>query len=168
MAGRRIHSGQFFQHRGFTLLELMVVVVILAIMAAVLVPSISRNAARDTADAANRLVMLINLAQQEAVLSSRIWQLVIDNEQASYRFQYITGMEFEDVADRPLAGEHSLENIGIDELRVNGRKVGLDEIVEVYLFPTGEQDPLQIVLGSGAGRYRVAMSVVGPAWIEPL
>ena len=59
---------------GLTLLELMVVLFIIGVLITFTVPAFIGNRSRLLNDTADRLVLLINQARQEAVLSSRIWQ----------------------------------------------------------------------------------------------
>ena len=167
----RLHRSQcksaFHDAAGFTLLELMVVIVFIAILVSFIVPSININSGRQLSDAAERMVLLINLAQQEAVLSSRIWQVVFDGDEDSYTFQQYSGVEFDDVTMRPLSGKHRVEDVSLNELELNGQIMSSNS-GEVYLFPTGEQDPFRLVLKSGPHKYMVAMNPVGPAWMEEL
>ncbi len=151
---------------GFTLLEILVVVVILSVMAGMLIPSIASNN-RKVIDAAETLVMMINMAQQEAIMTSRVWQLVVDIENKNYRFQQLGNLEFEEIRTRPLAGNHDIAPAIFDELQVNGQRI-TSEQAEIYLFPTGEQDSLRLILKSANSELAVAMGPIGPALLERL
>ncbi len=151
---------------GFSLLELLVVIVILSVMASILIPSMG-NPNRHSQNGAETLVLMINMAQQEAIMTSRVWQLVVDVDNKNYRFQKLGNLEFEDITTRPLAGTHDLSLADLTELEINGQSV-LSESAEVYLFPTGEQDSLRLVLSSGDVDYAIAMGPVGPAHLERL
>lgn len=149
---------------GFTLLEILVVIVILSVMAGLLIPSIGNNN-RKVIDAAETLVLMINMAQQEAIMTSRVWQLVVDVENRNYRFQQLGNIEFEEITTRPLAGDHDIAPAIFDELQVNGQRI-TSEHAEVYLFPTGEQDSLRLILKSENSELAVAMGPIGPALLE--
>lgn len=151
---------------GFSLLELLVVIVILAVMASVLIPSIG-NSNRKTLGAAESLVLMINMAQQEAIMTSRVWQMVVDLENTHYRFQQLGNLEFEDITTRPLAGDHDISPAMFEALQINGQLVR-SETAEVYLYPTGEQDALQLIVKSEDVEYSIAMGPVGPARLERL
>ncbi|MEX2353127.1 MAG: GspH/FimT family pseudopilin, partial [Gammaproteobacteria bacterium] len=152
--------------KGFTLLELLVVIVIVAILAALMVPSLAGNSGRDAADSARRMVLLINQAQQEAVLSSRVWRIVFDPEADSYHFGRRAGSDFESVSLTPFAGEHVLPTVSLEHLEINGESVS--EAAEIYLFPTGEQDAFRLTLSGGDQVYGIVMGPVGPARLEQL
>ena len=153
------------RRRGFSLLELLVVIVIIALLAGLVVPSIGNNAARDAADAAQRMMLLINQAQQEAVMSSRTWQVVLDPEADTYYFQQQSGAGFEDVSLEPFAGRHATPSVDLDGLEINGRPVSGDP-GEVYLFPTAEQDHFRVILKGGGAEYVIAMGPVGAARVD--
>lgn len=151
--------------RGFSLLELLVVIVIIALLAGLVVPSIGNNAARDAADAAQRMMLLINQAQQEAVMSSRTWLLVLDPEADTYYFQQQAGAGFEDVSLEPFAGRHASPSVDLDGLEINGRPVS-GSPGEIYLFPTAEQDHFRVILKGGGAEYVIAMGPIGAARVD--
>ena len=154
------------QKPGFTLLELLVVIVIISVMAGLLIPSLVNNN-RQPINSAEELVLLINMAQHEAIMSSRVWQLVFETEQDQYRFQQLGGAEFEEVTIKPLAGIHPMDYVALEDLEINGQSISSD-IAEVYLYPTGEQDSLRLVFTSGINQYVIAMGVIGPARLEEM
>src|SRR5690606_19893345 len=107
------------------------------------------------------LVLLVNQAQQEAVLSSRIWLIVIDPDTDSYRFMRSSGPDFEELTLSPFSGEHSMPTVSLEQLEINGESIST--VAEVYLFPTGEQDAFRVLLKSGDQQHAVAMGPIGPA-----
>lgn len=70
--------------RGFTLLEILVVLVIVSIMVSVVTLSVGSNPVRDLDREARRLMALVDLASQEAILGGR--ELAVDFSRESYRF----------------------------------------------------------------------------------
>ena len=150
--------------RGFTLLEVLVVVAIIAVLAAMVVPSLGGNQGRDVQNAAERLVLLLNRAQQEAVLSSRTWRIVLEPGEGVYRFQVRGAEAFQAVKAEPFRGAHRPAHVRWADLEINGQ--GATAGGEVYLYPTGEQDTLRLTLRSGPHRRTVAMDPVGKARVE--
>jgi len=152
------------RNRGFTLLEVLVVVAIIAVLAAMVVPSLGGNQGRDVQDAAQRLVLLLNRAQQEAVLSARTWRLVLDPAAGTYRFQVRGSETFQAVDAEPFRGTHQPANVRWADVEVNGQAAETGG--EVYLYPTGEQDTLRLTLRAGKHRRTVVMDPVGKARVE--
>ncbi|NIN34301.1 MAG: hypothetical protein GTO60_04030 [Gammaproteobacteria bacterium] len=126
-----------------------------------------RSDHRRAFDAASHLVMLINLAQQEAILSSSILQLELDLEESGYRFVQLRGSDFIEFTTRPLSGTHPLEAVSVQSLEINGRETS-DDLAGVFIYPTGEQETFQMVLVAGEERFVVSMGPVGEAWMEEL
>lgn len=146
---------------GFTLLELLVVVTLVAVLAGMVVPYLGGSRGRDVADAARRLVLLVNRAQQEAALGARVWRLVLDPAEATYRFQRRSGEDFSGVKAAPFAGPHRAAGVSWGELTVNGQPAIKEAVV--YLYPTGEQDAFSLTLRAGEHERTVVMDPVGRA-----
>jgi len=151
---------------GLTLLELLIVIVIISVIVGMLVPSIG-NSKRQNIEAVERAVLLINMARQEALLSSKVWQFVFDIEDKQYYFQQLTGMEFEDILRQPLAGRHQIEELSVMSLKINGQEIPSGHAA-AYLFPTGENDSLRLVFKSEQNEYLIGMNVFNSAWMEEL
>jgi type II secretion system protein H len=152
--------------RGFTLLELLAVITIIAVLSGLVVPLLGSNADRDASSAAQRLAQLINQAREESVMSSRIWQIRIDPLEQHYRFLQLAGNEFVEVSMPPFAGEHGLDQARLGSLEINGEPV--PDVAELYLFPTGEQDAFRLVLRGDDNEYVIAMGPVGEAGLVEL
>ena len=140
------------------------VVALVAIMTGLLVPSLGVTSGRNLNDAAHRLVLLINQARQEAVLSSRTWRVVMDPEKGSYRFQQRYGKEFEGVKEAPFASVRRDPGVEWDELDINGEVAS--GAGEIYLYPTGEQDSFRLTLRSEDHERTVVLDPVGRARVE--
>ena len=151
---------------GFTLLELLAVITIIAVLSGLVVPMLGNNADRDAAAAAHRLAQLINQAREESVMSSRIWQVRFDSLEQNYRFLQLAGNEFIEVSMTPFAGEHELDQAQLGSLEINGELV--PAVAEVYLFPTGEQDTFRLVVRGADNEFVIAMGPVGEAGLVEL
>lgn len=151
---------------GFSLLELLAVIAIVAILSGLIVPMLGSTAAREASAAASRMVLLINQAREEAVMSARIWRVQLDPVAHSYRFLQLVGGEFADVSIKPFAGRHHVPEVTLAGLEINGQS--LAEAGDVYLFPTGEQDTFRLIVRGDRNEYRIAMGPVGEAELEKL
>lgn len=107
---------------GFTLIEILVVLVIVAAMAGLLVFSISDNPQRQLQREAKGLVALLNTANDEAVMRSRDLGLVINNQ--GYRFVAFDPEKksWLPLQQRPL-GEHRFEDGYSVDFALDGAKV---------------------------------------------
>lgn len=146
---------------GFTLLELMVVLVILVIALGLAVPLLHDGSGRRTALAAERLAQRLEQARQEAVLSSRVWRLVLDLDAGAYHFERRDTADFAAISEDLFAATDDLE---FDDCIVNGAAV--TGVAEVHLYPTGEQDALRLTLRSGEHRRLVTLNAVGPPGVS--
>ncbi|HKL76825.1 MAG TPA: GspH/FimT family pseudopilin [Gammaproteobacteria bacterium] len=149
---------------GFTLLEVLVVVAVVAVLVAMVVPNLGGSRSRDVQHAAERLVLLVNRAKQEAMLASRTWRLVLEEGGRAYRFQQRAGDGFNAVKAAPFAGEKRLQGVRWANLTINGQNAATGG--EVYLFPTGEQDTFRVTLRGGEHTRTVVMDPVGRARLE--
>ncbi|MCB1746929.1 MAG: GspH/FimT family protein [Gammaproteobacteria bacterium] len=150
--------------RGFTLLEVLVAVVILAVLAGLVTPMLGDGRARAVSDAGERFVALLNQAREESVLSGRWWRLDIDPAAGVYRFAERIDGAFAPVTLEPLAGDHALAGIAVQDLAVNGEAgAGAEGIV---LLPSGEQDALRVAFVAGPFRQAVVLPPFGAARLD--
>ena len=149
---------------GFTLLELLVVVVIIAVMAGVFVASLDSNPARRLSAEAERLVLLINLAQQQAIMSSRPWRVSFAANSRQYQFSKWDGEKFELVEESPYGGVNEMQSAEWGEMNVNAQVA--DEEIELFLFPSGEHDQFSIQLRLEQFQKLVSMNPVGEATLN--
>ena len=149
---------------GFTLLELLVVIMVIGALLSLVAPSLDAVRGRGLADVANRLCLTINHARQEAALTSRPWRLEVNPVEKTVRFQRRRGAEFVLLNNPPFAETRLQPGIEIAELTINGQPVA--DTGQVYLFPTGEQDAFSLTLAEGERRHTLFMGSVGSAEVS--
>ena len=72
---------------GFTLIEIMVVVIIIAVMSVAVVSSLNGNNDRAARLQANRFMAVVNEVRDEAVIAGDNFALIVDDKAGSYRFE---------------------------------------------------------------------------------
>src|ERR1700733_6283915 len=76
---------RFRSSSGFTLIELILVLVIIAIIAAIVMPSVSAfSAGRSSQNTASQIVVLANYARAQAAAEGRIYRLNFDTTKQTY------------------------------------------------------------------------------------
>ncbi|HID49814.1 MAG TPA: type II secretion system protein GspH [Chromatiales bacterium] len=156
------------RHSGFTLLEILVVLVLLGIVLSVAVLSAGGDAGRQLEQEVRRMAELIRLAQEEAVLNG--------NELA-IRF-YPDGYAFERLEDKdwlPLQGSNLFKRRQFDsgvklEVRQDGVAVDLQEkdTGRILLQSSGEMTPFELFLGwyDEDPLFRLSGNAIGKLTVE--
>ncbi len=152
------------RNAGFTLLELLVAVMIIAALLSLAAPGLDAVRGRGLAEAAGRLCLTLNHARQEAALTSRPWRMEIDPVEKTVRFQHRLGAEYVPLNNPPFAQTRLPPGMEIAELTINGQPVA--DSGQVYLFPTGEQDAFSLTLVEGERGRTLSMGVVGAAEVR--
>lgn len=145
--------------RGFTLLELLVVVVITAVLVAALVLSLGGSSERVLANTSERFQALIGQACSDAELSGREIGALIGTD--GYTFSRLDADQW-----RPLARDGELRArtwpVGLHiQLAREGRPLALagaeENLPQLVCFSSGELTPfaLTLTLGDAPARYRI-------------
>ena len=79
-------TSQYSTSRGFTLIEVMVVVVIIAVMAAILIGNLSRDTDRIARFESERFIAVINEVRDEAIIAGENFLLSVDDRANNYQF----------------------------------------------------------------------------------
>ncbi|MEW5791608.1 MAG: type II secretion system minor pseudopilin GspH [Pseudomonadota bacterium] len=156
--------------RGFTLIEILVVMVLIGITLGLVSVNLMPDDQRTLRDEAQRLALLLDQAQEEAVLRGRAlgWQV----QDGGYRFVERTVQSPEPGANlrsdnaseqpawMPVTGNEVLrprrwpEGLEVLRLSVNGNPASLDE--PLVFNPVGLSEPFQMDLALGTASVRLA------------
>jgi general secretion pathway protein H len=137
--------------RGFTLIELMVVLVVIAVMAGLLIIGSGDNPGRQLRREASTLASLLNLAADEAVMQGVELGLVIDGE--SYHFVRFdpARQRWQAIEGRPLA-QYRFEREYDIAFELDGERIDERQRARIQqLAQRGEEAdrPLLLLLSSG-------------------
>lgn len=123
------------KHSGFTLLEIMVVVLIIGIMLAAVSLTATPNPRTKLRNEAARMATVMQTAQEEAILQGKLF--AVNVAENGYAFYQYNGSSMEAIVEDEILRPHELpDNIRITEANVDGPKN--DKKFWVLLFPTGE------------------------------
>lgn len=147
------HSHRAFQDRrcqaGFTLLELMAVIVIIGIVISFASLSIGQNSSRIVQDEAERLHGLIQLAAEEAVMQGR--ELALEFNRDRYQFLELGSNGWQRVEQDKMFRERILpENVEL-ELTLEGAEAGFadpDNLPRIFILSSGELTPFSLSLSA--------------------
>lgn len=138
--------------RGFTLIEVMVVVVIAAILMGAVSMSFPRSGDDLLKEDADRFTALITLMQDEAILQSRDMALAITN--TGYEFFSREGSSWDTYEEGPFVPRQLRGNVR-SQLYVEGLDVELKTSAktkpQILIYSSGEMTPLTYVLGNPEG-----------------
>lgn len=119
---------------GFTLIEIMVVVVIIGLMVALLTVNLSRDLDRLARLEANRFMAIVNEVRDEAIIAGESFILTVDTKKTNYRF----------IATR----ENS--NSGSDDLlKLRALQEGIKLKWRVFDDISGESEPSVVITPLG-------------------
>jgi len=157
---------------GFTLIEIMVVVVIVAIMSTAVVPMMTKNANDILEEQADRFVALVNLAQDEAILQSRQLGLKVEAEGYSFLQRSDDGDNWLPFTEGPFrsrtVSSGTKSALYVEEVDIFLAKESLDEEgnkkvkPQVFLLSSGEITPFSYEFSFATGsRIKVTFDAIG-------
>jgi general secretion pathway protein H len=142
---------------GFTLIEILVVVVILGIMIAVVGPNLTRGDADRARDEADRFSVLIEAARDQAILEGRV--LAFQGTETGYRFLLLADNgKLVPVPDGPLAARELPAHVHVS-FEVDG--AAPDQRAGMILDPTGNLPVFTVTFQVGAAHWYVQNSGSG-------
>lgn len=146
--------------QGFTLIEVIVVMLLLAVIAGMVTLNIGGDDAGDVRREADRLALLLNAAQQEAALQGQLFALAVEKE--GYHFLQIT----KDGTLEPVTNDDDMlrprelpAGMNISEVEIDGNIQGQKEEVGIILQPSGDIPDFIITLNKGSATWRVMGSI---------
>ncbi|HSU68525.1 MAG TPA: GspH/FimT family pseudopilin [Tepidisphaeraceae bacterium] len=135
-------------HRGFTLLELILVMAILAVVVAMVAPSLSVFAnGRQTNYAASRIVSMAEYARTQAINEGRIYRLNFDPSARACWITAQNGPVFQDTSS-DLGGRAEASEGVIIRTDIQAQSDGM----YVAFRPDGRTDPAKIFISDKQGR----------------
>ena len=139
--------------RGFTLIELMVVILIIVIVLGLVGVNLEPDRETVVRDEARRMALLLRTAQQEAILQGKILAMEITPE--GYVFLMLDdNSEFRSLSrDEILRPRDLPRDIIISSVNIEGRPV--TEKPRLILMPTGELPEFTIVFSFGEIHWQV-------------
>jgi general secretion pathway protein H len=145
--------------RGFTLIELVVVMLLLAIMAGMIVVNLNPSDPADVRQEAERLALLIQAAQQEAILQGHVYAITL--ERRGYHFLRLNqkGALARVSQDEVLRARELPGDMRISAVEVDGKLQG--ETPGIVLLPSGQLPVFTITLRKGTSRWHVTGSTAG-------
>jgi len=155
-AGRRVNGppprGPLAFCLGFTLLELLVVILVIGIIVSFASLSIGQHASRSLRDEAERIHSLLRLAGEEAVLQGR--ELAMEFNSRGYLFVTLEGGEWLPVEEDRLFRERELPDDLHIKLTLEGVEVDLldsENPPRILLLSSGEVTPFDLEIGNLEG-----------------
>jgi general secretion pathway protein H len=164
---------------GFTLIEIMVVVVIVAVISSAVVPMMTKNADDVLTEQAERFVALVNLAQNEAILQSRQLGLQVDAQGYSFLKQDDEGKYWTPFSEGPFRKRKFSSGIKtalyVEDVDMSFGQDGVDSegkkkvIPQIFLLSSGEMTPFRYEFAFSTGsRLRVSFDAIGGNTLEKL
>lgn len=137
--------------RGFTLLEVVTVVFIIGIVISFAGLSVSQNEDHRVRDEAERMLHLLRLGSEEAVLQGR--ELAMQISKAGYLFVKLEGDKWVPLEDDKLFRKREFPDLFTIELEMWRKQMNLDEdkFQRIKMLSSGEMDPFVLLLKLESG-----------------
>lgn len=153
-------------HLGFTLIEVVVVMLLLAIIAATVGLNLAKDPASEVREEAERLAILINIAKDQAILEGRFYGILFD--ETGYEF---TRLNFEGelkiinddtlLRKREFSGDVQLAGISID-----GKSTEIDGS-GFLVTPIGQHPTFIVSLSHNDNHWQVLATEEGTVQASP-
>lgn len=145
-------AGNFNRQRGFTLLELAVVVLLIALFSALSIPLLSRLGDRGLDSSARHLAGTVKYLFNEAALSGRPYRLTYNLTAGTYRAARLeTGGELT-AAEGVGREQHLQGDTRFKDVTIGGRGTFNKDEISTEILPVGWMEETTIHLDAGANQ----------------
>ena len=160
------------RQQGFTILEMLVVLLIIGIVISMATLSVGGNEARGLRDEAERLATLLELAEQESILNGREMALQVDEQ--GYRFlvpddngdKWVALVDSDVFRQRELPPGMRLK-AEVEGLTAKENVFGETEAIQILILSSGEVSPFNIELEMERGpHYQLKGDMMGGLTLE--
>ncbi|HEU5338702.1 MAG TPA: type II secretion system minor pseudopilin GspH [Sulfuricaulis sp.] len=138
---------------GFTLIEVAVVMLVIVIILGLVTVNLNPDQETPVRDEAHRLALLLQTAQQEAILQGKIYAITVERQ--GYYFQTLDeNRQFRPIGDEGIFRARSMPpDIIVSAVIIEGQEA--IEKPRLILLPTGELPPFTITFKRGDSRWQV-------------
>ncbi|MBD1400483.1 prepilin-type N-terminal cleavage/methylation domain-containing protein [Pelovirga terrestris] len=161
-------TGTSNNRQGFTLVELVVVIVILGLIGAISVPLLFNRLGSDERSTLRRIVGTVKELYNEATLTRDVHQLEFDLDRNTIKAYRLRSVAVDRVEKEPFRREIELAPLTIQQIEVEGQGSFRSGQVTVRIFPLGwmEQTRLHLRYGDGTDIQLIFSPLTGTTRIE--
>lgn len=137
---------------GFSLIEVLVVIAIIAVIAGMMALSIGEDPQRSVKDESQRLYALLMQIREEAILQGQLYVLQIDEDRYDFKHPDKEG-KLQTIQEDVFRPRQFSGNVSVQESEIEGRDTGKTPALVIY--PTGDISVFRIVLGNTGGEWQL-------------
>ncbi len=149
----RDHKGGFLEDDGFTLLELVLVMAIIALTVGIVIPRMPDFAGMQIQRYTRKAGMMVQLVRSRAVTLRRYYRVDVDIDEGALRASYL-GPEELYIEDEVVKPVNFPEEIEIVDLLTSGEGKMVNGSGGIHISPRGIIEPAIIHLEDKKGRVR--------------
>jgi general secretion pathway protein H len=165
-------STPFYPLKGFTLIEIMVVLIIIGVVLSFVTLSVGNSGQTQLQQEAQRLASLLTLASQEAILQAKEFGVAFTPE--GYRFYEWQGQKWQALNNDDLFHLRTLPSTIQLVFYLESEPLQLEKEVEqpqLLLLSSGEFTPFEVRLmikSNTQGYYQLTGNIIGRINIQPV